>query len=169
MVAWPVAGELTAAECPPSAVSQTVRLQLWEQTMSRATSAARLGNTLIAITACHEAVALALELLEAPPEGCACDVVAALVVSRHNLAELQAELGCVDLAAAQRCRAHEELIGLVTSGGAQPDLQRAALRNLRETHAGLLEHLDALGPHPDITRALQSGCLVFTTGTATVH
>lgn len=145
------------------------RLRLWERAMSRANAAARLGQTLVALAGCHEALMVAVSLVESPPAGRACDAVAALVVSRHNLADLHAELGCVDLAAGERCRAHEELIALVTDGTCDAELQRAALRHLRETHAGLLLHIESQGPHPAITRALQRGCLVFSAGPATMH
>ncbi len=152
-------------------IDRDVRLVEWERVMRRADGEARLGHVLLALAGCHEALALAHQLINDPTAGSAEDVIAALVVSRHNLADLHADAGCIDLAAAQRCTAHEELIAMVlgTAGHVPGEMQAAALRHARETHAGLMHHLTEHGDHPAITRALHAGCLAFSASGRTLH
>jgi len=150
--------------------SGEISLAHWERTMRRAIGAARLGQTVLALAVFQQALALARELLGAPPPGRADDCVAALVVSHHNLADLQAEAGSNELAAAQLGRAHEALMAIVRDPAQDGAMQRAALRHSRETHAGLLRHLAEHGDHPLITRALRAGCLAIGLGGgATLH
>ena len=153
-------------------LQRDARLLEWERVMRRANGEARVGHVLPALAGCHEALALAHQLmsdLSTAGTGDAGDSIAALVVSRHNLADLHADAGCIDLAAAQRSRAHEELIALVLHARGDADLQLAALRHARETHAGLMHHLTEHGDHPAITRALQAGCLAFSACPDTLH
>ncbi|CAN7625057.1 tetratricopeptide repeat protein [Caballeronia sp. LjRoot31] len=136
-------------------------LSAWERVMREAvrTSPAAPGN--VALKAYQQALELAGRLIGEPPPGRADDCVAALVVSYHNLADLHAELGDLDSAAAHLCHAHEILIHLFLDGSQDASLQQAALRHSRETHFALLNHIRAHGPHPLVTRALGAGCLAL--------
>ncbi|WP_326543242.1 hypothetical protein [Pseudorhodoferax sp.] len=138
-------------------------LSPWHAVMARGTAAARQGQVLLALASFQEALGIARALLARP---CARsdDCVAALVVSHHNLAEVQLDAGGNDLAAAQLALAHETLMHLLCDPAADAALQQAALRHSRETHAALLLHLETNGPHPVITRALRAGCLGMALG-----
>lgn len=151
----------------PLAAPAIASLVNWQRAMRHASQAARLEQLLMSLSCCCEALAIAQQLVGDPPAGRADDCVAALVVSHHNLADLQLQAGGPDLAAEQLCRAHEALMALLLgSPEREPDreLQQAAWRHSRETHAALLAYLTEHGPHPAIARALRAGCLSLTTG-----
>ncbi|KQP38834.1 hypothetical protein ASF44_10325 [Pseudorhodoferax sp. Leaf274] len=131
--------------------------------MARGTAAARQGQVLLAMASFQEALGIARGLL-AVPGARSDDCVAALVVSHHNLAEVQADAGGNDLAAAQLALAHETLMHLLCDPATDGVLRQAALRHSRETHAALLLYLQANGPHPAIARALRAGCLGMAVG-----
>ncbi|MFT3721181.1 hypothetical protein [Pseudorhodoferax sp.] len=147
----------------PNRAAAVDLLAPWQSVMARGTAAARQGQLLLAMSSFQEALAIARALLAAPGERCD-DCVAALVVSHHNLAEVQADAGGSDLAATQLAQAHETLMRLLCDPAADGALQQAALRHSRETHAALLLHLEANGPHPAISRALRAGCLGLAVG-----
>ncbi|WP_147282848.1 hypothetical protein [Pseudorhodoferax soli] len=130
----------------------------WQSLMSRGTAAARQGHVLLALASFQEALGMARALLTKPGER-SDDCVAALVVSHHNLAEVQLDAGGNDLAAAQLASAHETLMHLLCNPTTDGALRQAALRHSRETHAALLLYLEAHGAHPMIARALRAGCL----------
>lgn len=147
-------------------------LQPWHAVMARGVCAARQGQLVLALASYQQASGIVRALLAQPSPGLAeraDDCVAALVVSFHNLAELQVEAGGSDLAAAQLASAHEMLMRLLCDPTACSALHQAALRHSRETHAGLLRHLDDYGPHPAIARALRAGCLALVAGSPTWH
>lgn len=138
-------------------------LSPWQSLMSRGTAAARQGQVLLALASFQEALAIARTLLARPGERCD-DCVAALVVSHHNLAEVQLDAGGDDLAAVHLALAHETLLHLLCDPASDAALRQAALRHSRETHAALLLYLEAHGPHPVIARALRAGCLGMAVG-----
>lgn len=72
----------------------------WETVMARGTAAARQGQWMLALASFQQALGMARALLAARPAGRSEDCVAALIVSHHNLAELQTDAGGPDLAAA---------------------------------------------------------------------
>lgn len=102
----------------------------------------------------QQALVLALRIVQAPPAGREDDCIAALVVSHLNLADLQAEAGALDASAQLLCSVHATLLGLMADGSQGTALQRAAWRHSRESHAALLRHVQAHGPHPDTTAVL---------------
>lgn len=147
-------------------------LQPWHTIMARGVCAARQGQLVLALASYQQALSIVRALLRQPSPDVAeraDDCVAALVVSFHNLAELQADAGGSDLAAAQLASAHEMLMRLLCDPTVCSALHQAALRHSRETHAGLLRHLSEYGPHPAIVRALRAGCLALGAGTSTLH
>lgn len=147
-------------------------LQPWHLVMARGVSAARQGQLVLALASYQQALGIARALLAQSTSDLGDrvdDCVAALVVSFHNLADLQADAGGTDLAATQLARAHEMLMRLLCDPSADSVLQQAALRHSRETHAGLLRHLHEHGPHPAIARALRAGCLGLAAGSPTLH
>ena len=146
-----------------SRTSASDPLSPWQKLTSRGTAAARQGHVLLALAHFQEALGIARALLAMPGER-SDDCVAALVVSHHNLAEVQLDAGGHDLAAAQLALAHETLMHLLCDPAADGALRQAALRHSRETHAALLLYLQANGPHPVIARALRAGCLGMALG-----
>lgn len=142
----------------------------WQSEMRRGQGAALRGQMVLALASYQQAAAMARSLVAEPPEGRADDCVAALVVAHLNLADLLAEEGGVEMAALQRCRVHEALMELLQGGSiANGELQRAALRHSRETHASLLLHLSEHGTDPAILRALHSGCMALAVGDGPAH
>ncbi|MDO9405792.1 MAG: DUF2753 family protein [Polaromonas sp.] len=148
----------------PAAVPAS--LAQWERLMRSAQAAARMEQLVLSLATCWQALAVAQELVIDPPRGRANDCVAALVVSHHNLADMQLEAGGNDLAAEQLSQAHEALMLLLApaTGPHDPrhtELQQAAWRHSRETHAGLMRYLAEHGQHPAIARALRVGCMTL--------
>ena len=149
-----------------------INLGHWERVIRNAQVAARMDQWVLSLAGCREALAIAKHLVATPPPGRADDCVAALVVSHHNLADLQIEAGSPDLAAIQLCLAHEALMSMLQlqsqhgSTAAHVELQHAAFRHSRETHAALLRFLSEHGAHPAIYQALHAGCLALFAGDA---
>ena len=121
--------------------------------------------------ACHQlALLLAKDLVASPlaaeePDSC----LAALVVSHHNLADLQRDAGNSALAAQHVCAAHDALVAVACDLAQDHSLQSAAMRHLRETHAALVTHVQACGPHPDITESLARTAMLFCAPGGTLH
>lgn len=142
----------------------------WEREMRRGQGAAVRGHVVLALASYQQAAAMARSLVADPPAGRADDCVAALVVAHLNLADVLAEAGGVEMAAVQRCCVHEALMALLQSGVvANEELQRAALRHSRETHASLMLHLAEHGSDPAILRALRSGCMALAVSDGPMH
>ena len=143
--------------------------------MRSGTNAARCGYALIAEGLYLEALALSRALLACSPseDESADDRVAAFVVTHLNLADLHAEAEHTAAAAAWLCSAHCALMSLVRDPAADRDLQQAAVRHSRETHAALLEHLGQHGNADTVLTALRAGCMSFmaspTSGRPTLH
>jgi hypothetical protein len=138
-------------------ISRETTLTSWEHVMRAAVAASRAAQPLAASEGYKQALNIARRLIEQPPEGRASDCVAALVVSHHNLADLELERGHIDHAVAHLCAAHETLLQLFVDTTRNPALQQAALRHSRETHVALLSHIATHGPHPLIARTLELG------------
>ncbi|EJE49970.1 hypothetical protein PMI14_05540 [Acidovorax sp. CF316] len=126
----------------------------WERTLQRANAALHMEQPVMALAYQQQALVLALRIVQAPPAGREDDCIAALVVSHLNLADLQAEAGALDASAQLLCSVHATLLGLMADGSQGTALQRAAWRHSRESHAALLRHVQAHGPHPDTTAVL---------------
>lgn len=144
----------------------------WKLAVRRGMAAARQGQVLLALVSFQQSLGIARELLAgrvADHHDAADEHVAALVVSHHNIADLQSESGLHDLAAAHLAEAHEALMRLLCIPGLDPLLRQAALRHSRETHAGLLRHIGEHGDHPCLARALRAGCLVLSAASPTLH
>lgn len=146
-----------------------VSLSLWEAVTRQAMAITRDAGTGPALADYECALSIARQLVNAPPPGRAEDCVAALVVSHHNLADLQTDRGDIDAAASHLCQAHEALIALVVDGDRQVPVRQAALRHSRATHLALVAHVAQHGPHALITHALRVGCLAFNVGNNTRH
>jgi hypothetical protein len=151
----------------PSATSPS--LPQWEAITRESLVAERAGQTVLALAGYRRAVSIARQLIDTPLPGRAEDCVAALVVSCHNLADLHAGQGDLDLAAEHLSRAHEALIALLLDSGRDPALQQAAIRHSRETHMALIAHVSRHGPDPLITQALRAGCLAMNVDSPTRH
>ncbi|WP_438390082.1 hypothetical protein [Caballeronia sp. DA-9] len=151
------------------APSLEASLSLWECVMRAAVAALRAAQPLAAFQGYEHALAIAHRLIEQPPEGRAGDCVAALVVSHHNLADLELERGRIDHAVAQLCAAHEALLKIFLDTTRGPALQQAALRHSRETHVALLNHVATHGPHTSIARTLELGERALNASTPLPH
>lgn len=149
--------------------SASASLPLWETITRESLIAERDGQIVFALAGYRRALSIARQLIDTPPPGRVEDCVAALVVSCHNLADLHAGQGDLDLAAGHLSRVHETLIALLLDTGRDPVLQQAAVRHSRETHMALIGHVSRHGPDPLITRALRAGCLALNIDSPTRH
>lgn len=99
-----------------------------------------------------QALALAQVLFERWRDADA--AVAALVVSQHNLADLQVTLGHPEEAAEHLCACHEYLLRCMNSAQLAPDLRQAALDHSRHTYVSLLNFVAEHGAYPRTDRVL---------------
>lgn len=154
-------GVYTSPHSPATSPQESVSLTRWQRAAGRARAAQQMGQWRIAAKYHHQALALALCLLEPPtPPGREDDCVAAVVVSHLNVADLLAHAAATDDAAQCLCRAHTVLLGLMADARHGPALQQAAWRHSRETHAALLNHVQAYGAHPSIAQTLTAAPVV---------
>lgn len=152
------------AAVPSLAPSGQPGLSEWKSLARQGMQARRSGNIPGAQGFYLQALHLAQALLQAS-YGSSCstdDRMAAFVVSHLNLADLHAELDEITTAANWLCKAHQTLMDCLCDPQADAELQQAACRHSRETHAALLAHLAEHGSHPCIVQALHAGCLPFT-------
>lgn len=150
-------------------ISRGASLPAWEYAMRAAVAASHAAQPLAALDGYERALQIARRLIERLPEGRASDCVAALVVSHHNLADLELERGGTDRAIAHLCDAHEALLELFLDTTRDPSLQQAALRHSGETHVALLSYIAAHGPHPLIARTLELGERALSAGDPLPH
>ena len=150
----------TAAGAP-----EPVTIARWQHAIQRARAAQQLGQWRMALVHQHQALALSLRLLEhAVPVGREDDCIAAVVVSQLKVADLQAQGAALHEAAVTLARAHAALLGLMADAQRGPALQQAAWRHSRETHAALLRHIEAHGPHPGIAQTLEAARMAGSSG-----
>lgn len=161
--------QYTDRRIPEGLSSTGPNLPMWETITRESLIAEREGQSVLALAGYRRALSIARQLIDAPPAGRAEDCVAALVVSCHNLADLHAAQGDLELAAEHLSRAHEALIALLLDTQREPALQQAAIRHSRETHMALIGHVSRHGPDPLITRALRAGCLAMNIDSPTRH
>jgi|GEM_PF-1671340 len=144
----------------------------WTQAMRRATHAHHTGQWVLAASQYQTALGMARGLIcqdpGAPQPHVLTDEeadarVCAFVSSHRCLADLQADEGRPDQAAATLAQAHVALLQLVRSHPHAGAWHRAAVWHCRDTHAALLAHWGEHGAHPDIDRALRAGCLTLNT------
>lgn len=151
-----------------SSSSKSLSLSLWE-TATRHAIAASPTPAAAVLAAYQHALSIARRLIDAPPPGRAEDCVVALVVSYHNLADVETDHGNLDTAAGHLCCAHEALITLFLDPDRDHNLRQAALRHSRKTHMALISHVSRHGSRPLITRALRTGCLALNVDSPTRH
>lgn len=125
-----------------AAVLERERLRCWEALMRRERHHFAAGEMESAMAVQVEALDLACELLDAlrqSRQGVATDeVLAAWVVSHHNVADLLALRGGHDEAIDKLCAAHAGLLQVWRDEVLSPEWRNAALRHMRETRAELL-------------------------------
>ena len=143
------------------AASPAAGLAEWQSLMRRACDAARCGNTALAGHLYQQSLVIAQSLMTHGDGFNADDRLAAFVVTRLNLADLHNDLDEPQAAVAHLCGAHETLMGLVRDQAGDHDMQQAAFRHSRETHAALLAYLSEHGSHPAVLDALRAGCMPF--------
>jgi hypothetical protein len=154
---------------PDSQSVASASLPQWETITRESLIAEREGQTVLALAGYRRALSIAQQLIDTPEPGRADHCVAALVVSCHNLADLHAGQGDLDVAVEHLCHAHETLIALLLDANRDPVLQQAAVRHSRETHMALIGHVSRHGADPRITRALRAGCLALNIDSPTRH
>jgi hypothetical protein len=133
----------------------------WQSLMRRGCDAARCGNTALAGHLYQQSLVIAQSLMAHGRGFSADDRLAAFVVTHLNLADLHNDLEEPHAAVAHLCGAHETLMALVRDPHGDHDMQQAAFRHSRETHAALLSHLSEHGSHPAVLDALRAGCMPF--------
>ncbi len=144
-------------------------LAQWESAIRHGGQTAAAGHTGVALRHTREALRIAQALLEARAAAstassaldrhihardAADQILAALVVSHHNLADIYQAAHLPEQAAAHVCRAHAALMDLLADAAADTALREAAWRHSRETHAELLLFIREKGPHPAVMQAL---------------
>ncbi len=143
------------------AAAPAAGLAEWQSLMQRGCDAARCGNTALAGHLFQQSLVIAQSLMTHGGGFSADDRLAAFVVSRLNLADLHNDLDEPQATVAHLCGAHETLMALVRDPSGDHDMQQAAFRHSRETHAALLAHLNEHGSHPAVLDALRAGCMPF--------
>ncbi|MGL4316433.1 MAG: hypothetical protein ACRCTL_07440 [Pseudomonas sp.] len=81
-------------------------------------------------------------------------VVAAFVISHHNLADLHLQLGQPEEAAENLCASHERLLQVAANARLSPGLRGVALRHSRRTYTELLHFISEYGAYPRTERLL---------------
>lgn len=114
------------------------KLDVWQRATRNGLSAQSEGRTKFAIREHHHALRLAETMFEDVhwPERID-DVLAALVLSHHNIVELLQLYGHIDGAVHHLCAPHMHLLLLAAAPG-DPFIQAAAWRHMRETRRELL-------------------------------
>jgi len=143
--------------------AKSARLLAWERVMHEAVAATREGQWRVAHAHYAQALALSQALFDALdcPASRPDDTLAAFVVTRLNVADLQRQGGEFDLAAHGVCGAHRALLALTRDDAMPEPVRRAAFRHLRETHAALLAHLAGQGACPNVLHALRLSGMPF--------
>ncbi|MGE6109161.1 DUF2753 family protein [Aeromonas sobria] len=115
------------------------------------------GNHLAALPGYRQALLLAEQQLLDWQD--ADEVVAALVVASHNLADLLLAMGEANDACTLLCQAHQQLLHLSGSPHCRSELRTAALNHSRHTQMELLAFLRKRGPNAAIQACLgQCAC-----------
>ncbi|MCS3461363.1 DUF2753 domain-containing protein [Aeromonas sp. BIGb0445] len=110
------------------------------------------GNHLAALPGYRQALRLAEQQLLSWQD--ANEVVAALVVACHNLADLMMAMGEESNATTLLCQAHQQLLQLSHSPSCRNALRVAALNHSRHTQMELLAFLRKRGPNVVIQACL---------------
>lgn len=88
-------------------------------------------------------------------------VVAAFVISHHNLADLHLQLGQPEETAENLCASHERLLQAMADSRLPQSLRAAAMRHSQRTYTELLQFIGEYGAYPRTDRLLGSmaGCV----------
>ncbi|WP_437881777.1 hypothetical protein [Pseudomonas sp. LRF_L74] len=86
-------------------------------------------------------------------------IVAAFVISHHNLADLHLALGHPEEAAENLCTSHERLLQAVADARLSSALRDAALQHSRHTYTELLRFIGEHGAYPRTDRLLGQSTL----------
>lgn len=129
----------------------------WEQLARRALQFSQHGKIESAMALQINALQVAARLLVGPmlyahPDRC----MAAWVVSHHNVAQLLEQRQQLVLALDYLCDAHIGLRSIQSAPATAPEVQQAALRHMRETHAALLQWHSRYGSCTCIDAALRA-------------
>lgn len=143
--------------------AKSARLLAWERVMHEAAAATRAGRWQVAHAHYAQALALSQALFDALdcPASRPEDTLAAFVVTRLNVADLQRQAGELELAAHGLCGAYRALLALTRDDGVPVPVRQAAFRHARETHAALLAHLAEQGDCPNVLHALRLSGMPF--------
>lgn len=139
---------------PPA---ERLSFQAWEHAIQRGNAAARIGSP-NARRLLKQALGVAEQLLgraDACLNADAC--IAALVVSRLNMADLCLLSQAREEGVEHLCRAHHTLTALMHCADSALPLRQAAWRHSRETLAALMAYRRDHGEHAAIARAIQQG------------
>ncbi|TBV04095.1 hypothetical protein [Phytopseudomonas dryadis] len=127
-------------------------MEHWQRTIEAGNRYFAEGSWVEAREQYLQALALAQVLFERWRDADA--AVAALVVSQHNLADLQLMLGHPEEAAEHLCACHEHLLRSMANQRLAPALRQAALNHSRRTYTSLLNFIAEHGAYPRTDRLL---------------
>lgn len=127
-------------------------MEHWKRTIETGNRCFHGGDWVAAREHYLQALAEAQLLLErwGDPES----IVAAFVISHHNLADLHLRLGQPEEAAENLCASHERLLQAAANPDLPPTLRDVALRHSRRTYTELLHFISEYGAYPRTDRLL---------------
>lgn len=143
-------------------------MEHWKTTITAGNRCFHCGDWVAAGEHYQRALAEAQLLLEHWQDAEA--VVAALVISHHNLADLYLVLGQREQAAEHLCSSHERLLQTMLDDRLAQPLRSAAMRHSQRTYTELLQFIGEYGACPRTDRLLGSlpGC-TCTSGQVSRH
>lgn len=129
-------------------------MEQWQRLIAAANRYFAAGRWVEAREQYLQALALAQVLFERWRDADA--AVASLVVSQHNLADLQLAIGHPEGAAEHLCACHEHLLRCMAAEHLAPALRQAAMNHSRRTYASVLNFVAEHGAYPRTDRLLDA-------------
>ncbi|MCB5186490.1 hypothetical protein LG200_00540 [Methylobacillus caricis] len=133
----------------------------WERSIREGNQAFSRNEDLAALQQYHSALKQAQYLLkqcvQADTQELPVDtVLAAYVVSHHNLANVHARQGDINAAACRLCEAHRCLSRICADASMACELRMAAQRHGQRTYTELLNFTNLYSQHPLVAKTLQA-------------
>ncbi|MGY1489604.1 hypothetical protein ACW4YW_09340 [Methylobacillus pratensis] len=154
----PVRHHDTISSLPDEASDHTI--STWEHTIRQGNRAYSDKQDQLALqqyqTALEQAKLLLRECVQADEQAVPIDtVIAAYVVSHHNLANVYARQGDINTAACRLCEVHQCLSRICSDPAMHCALREAAQRHGRRTYRELLNFSHLYSQHPLVARTLR--------------
>ncbi|MCB5185284.1 hypothetical protein LG201_08715 [Methylobacillus gramineus] len=140
--------------------SERSSVSAWEQSIKQGNQAFSQNEDQAALQQYHSALKQAEQLLKQCVQADTLPlpvdtVMAAYVVSHHNLANVHARQGDINAAACRLCEAHQCLSRICADASMGCELRQAAQRHGRRTYTELLNFSNLYSQHPLVTKTLR--------------